>query len=179
MKNRVARVRELLQRELGSMLARDHAFPDVLVTVNDVEITQDLKNARVFIGVVGPEHRQQAVVDRLNKERGDLQYRVSRRVVLKHTPQLLFKLDHSVERGVRVTRIMEEIDRQLAESALLNPDPAPEEESKPEAGAPAPPEAAPASAGDTPEREKPNVSAAEEDDADDGDGDAPARRKRR
>jgi len=116
-KNRLVRVRELLQRELGAIIARDHAFPSVLVTVNDVDITPDLKHAYFYIGVIGPEHEAEQVVDTLNRQRGELQTRVSKRVILKNTPHFHFRLDHSVERGVRVTGIMETIDRQLAESA--------------------------------------------------------------
>jgi ribosome-binding factor A len=116
-KNRLVRVRELLQRELGAILARDHAFPGVLVTVNGVDVTPDLKHAHVYIGVIGPETESQHVVDTLNRQRGELQTRVSKRVILKNTPHFHFRLDHSIERGVRVTGIMEAIDRQLAESA--------------------------------------------------------------
>jgi ribosome-binding factor A len=116
-KNRLVRVRGLLQRELGAILARDHAFPGVLVTVNDVDITPDLKHAYVYIGIIGEEHEAQHVVDVLNRQHGELQSRVAKRVILKNTPHFHFRLDHSVERGVRVTRIMETIDRQLAESA--------------------------------------------------------------
>jgi ribosome-binding factor A len=99
------------------MLARDHAFPNVLVTVNDVDITPDLKHAYFFVGVIGPEHEARDVVETLNRQRGELQARVSKRVILKNTPHFHFRLDHSVERGVRITGIMETIDRQLAESA--------------------------------------------------------------
>ena len=117
MKNRLIRVRELLQRELGAILARDHAFPNVLVTVNDVDITPDLKHAYVYIGVIGPQHKAEHVVEVLNHQHGDLQSRVSKRVILKNTPRFHFRLDHSVERGVRITRIMDTIDQQLAASA--------------------------------------------------------------
>ena len=123
MTNRKARVTELIQRELSSILARDHAFPDVLVTVTDVDLTPDFKNAHIFIGVIGPATKQQAVVDKLNTQRGVLSSRVAKRVVLKNSPHFFFKLDHSVERGVRVTALMEQIDQQLNESALLNPEP--------------------------------------------------------
>ena len=68
MTNRKARVTELIQRELSSILARDHAFPDVLVTVTDVDLTPDFKNAHIFIGVIGPAAKQQAVVDKLVSE---------------------------------------------------------------------------------------------------------------
>lgn len=132
MKNRVVRVSELLQRELGAMITRDHAFPDVLVTVNDIEMSPDLRHAVVFIGVIGPEHRGQQVVDALNLRHGDYQTRLSRRVVLKNTPRLHFRLDRSVERGVRVTGIMEMIDRQLAESAAReSAESAPADEERP------------------------------------------------
>ncbi len=127
MKNRLARVRELIQRELGSILARDHAFPGVLVTINSVDITPDLKQAHVYIGVIGRPEESGRVVETLNRKRADFQHRLSRRVILKNTAQLHFKLDHSVERGVRITKMMEEIDQQLAVAAArdaLNP-PAP------------------------------------------------------
>ena len=150
MTNRKARVTELIQRELSSILARDHAFPDVLVTVTDVDLTPDFKNAHIFIGVIGPAAKQQAVVDKLNTQRGLLSSRVAKRVVLKNSPHFFFKLDHSVERGVRVTALMEQIDQQLNESALLNPEPA--EEAPTSAGlnspAPAPAVAVPAKESD-------------------------------
>lgn len=127
MTNRIAKVRSLIQHELGTMIARDHAFPDVLVTINDVDLTPDLRNAHIFIGVIGSPAKQQAAVDQLNASRGVLSSRLSKRVILRNTPHLHFKLDHSVERGVRVTALMEEIDKQLAESAILNPEPVTEE----------------------------------------------------
>jgi ribosome-binding factor A len=121
MTNRKARVTELITRELSTILARDHAFPDVLVTVTDMDLTPDFKNAHIFIGVIGPAAKQEAVIEKLNSQRGLLSSRVAKRIVLKNMPHFFFKLDHSVERGVRVTALMEQIDQQLIESALLNP----------------------------------------------------------
>ena len=121
MTNRKARVTELITRELSTILARDHAFPDVLVTVTDMDLTPDFKNAHIFIGVIGPAAKQEAVIEKLNAQRGLLSSRVAKRIVLKNMPHFFFKLDHSVERGVRVTALMEQIDQQLIESAILNP----------------------------------------------------------
>lgn len=122
MKNRLVRVRELLQRELGAIIARDHAFPGMLVTVNDVDITPDLKHCYVYIGVIGPEHKAERVVEKLNYQHGDLQSRVAKRVILKNTPRFHFRLDKSVERGVRITGIMEIIDKQLADAPVQETD---------------------------------------------------------
>jgi len=52
MSQRVLRVRELIKRELSTMLTRDFDFPGVLVTVNDVDITPDFKQAHVFIYIL-------------------------------------------------------------------------------------------------------------------------------
>ncbi|MES2707667.1 MAG: 30S ribosome-binding factor RbfA [Verrucomicrobiota bacterium] len=146
MTNRVAKVRSLIQHELGTMIARDHAFPDVLVTINDVDLTPDLRNAHIFIGVIGSPSKQQAAVDQLNASRGLLSSRLAKRVILRNTPHLHFKLDHSVERGVRVTSLMEEIDKQLVESAILNPEPPADETAAPDKTGAAVPAEAPAAA---------------------------------
>ena len=136
--NRKARVTELITRELSTILARDHAFPDVLVTVTDMDLTPDFKNAHIFIGVIGPAAKQEAVIEKLNSQRGLLSSRVAKRIVLRNMPHFFFKLDHSVERGVRVTALMEQIDQQLIESAILNPPLPGEETLTPAAAAPVP-----------------------------------------
>lgn len=128
MKNRLVRVRELLQRELGAIIARDHAFPGLLVTVNDVDITPDLKHCYVYIGVIGGLQKAERVVEKLNFQHGDLQSRVAKRVILKNTPRFHFRLDNSVERGVRITGIMEAIDKQMAESGASVSDVAAEDD---------------------------------------------------
>jgi ribosome-binding factor A len=125
MKNRLARVNELIQRELGMIIQKDLEFPGVLVTINGIDITPDLRHCHIYIGVIGPEQEQEKVVTKLNDKRSALQKRLTGRVTLKQTPHLHFKLDHSVERGVRVTRIMEGIDAEIGKDAwkdLLNED---------------------------------------------------------
>jgi ribosome-binding factor A len=117
MKNRLVRVNELIQREIGSIIQKDLEFPGVLVTVNSVDVTPDLKHCHVYIGVIGGGPQQEDVVAQLNEKHGHLQKRLMSRVVLKFTPKLHFKLDPSVERGVRVTQIMQQIDEQIGPDA--------------------------------------------------------------
>ena len=103
------RVRELLKREIGSLLTNDYSF-NALVTVNDVDVTPDLKNAHIFIGIIGNESEKNKIVNRLNKDRGAIQHKVSKRVVMKFTPKMHFKSDLSIERGVRTLSIIESLD---------------------------------------------------------------------
>ena len=109
MSQRLLRVRELLKREVGSLLTNDYSF-NALVTVNDVDVTPDLKNAHIFIGIIGNESEKIKIVNRLNKDRGSIQHKVSKRVVMKFTPKMHFKSDLSIERGVRTLSIIESLD---------------------------------------------------------------------
>jgi ribosome-binding factor A len=109
MKHRLLRVNELLKRELSSLLVREVRFDDLLVTVNQVDVTPDLKSAHVYVSVLGEIGRDQ-VIPTLEENRSMLQAELSRHVVLKYTPHLLFHLDDSIERGSRVLEILEEIE---------------------------------------------------------------------
>lgn len=110
MKHRLLRVRELLRREIGDVVRKDFTFEDALVTVNDVDISPDLRQANVFVGVIARDDASgEQIVEELNRRHGAIQKRVFSRVVLKYTPHLTFRLDRSVERGVRVVSLMDEL----------------------------------------------------------------------
>jgi ribosome-binding factor A len=109
MKHRLQRVNEVLRRELGELLSREFTFKAKLVTVQQVDVTPDLKHAHVFISVIGADDEAKAVMATLHDNRPQLQHSLSRRVVLKYTPHLHFKLDDTIERGTRVISILEDI----------------------------------------------------------------------
>lgn len=110
MKNRLDRVNELIKRELGELIQRDVPTSAQLVTVLAVDIAPDLKNADVWIGIIGSEEQQRDSMARLHEARKELQRELSRRVIIKYTPHLHFKLDHAAERGDRVLQILSELD---------------------------------------------------------------------
>ncbi|MEP6668142.1 MAG: 30S ribosome-binding factor RbfA [Chthoniobacter sp.] len=110
MKHRLERVNELLKRELGDLLRREVSFEAALVTVQQVDITPDLKHAHVYISVMGNEAQTKAAMAKLHDSRISLQHLLSKRVVLKYTPHLHFKLDDTIERGTRIINLLESID---------------------------------------------------------------------
>lgn len=121
------RVRELMKRELSSIVQRDYEFKDVLVTINEVDVTPDLRQAHVFVSVLGAEHLQRKTLAKLQRDAGQLQVKISKRVVLRYTPRLNFKLDDSIERGVKLLSVIQGIDeeeaaRQAAAELLPDPD---------------------------------------------------------
>jgi len=109
MKHRLRRVNELVKRELSGIIAREISFDSAIVTINQVDVTNDLKNAHVFVSVLGAES-EQSVMNKLEDQRVALQAELAKHVVLKYTPHLVFHLDHSIERGTRVIQIMRELD---------------------------------------------------------------------
>ena len=110
MKHRLKRVQEVIKRELSELIVRDLNFDSVLVTVQEVDITPDLKHAHVFVSVLGSEEDKNAALAKLHDNRKMLQAAMSKRVVLKYTPQLHFKFDEALERGTRVIDLLEKID---------------------------------------------------------------------
>ena len=109
MKHRLLRVNEIVKRELSMIITRDMRFADMLVTVNAVDVTPDLRNAHVFVSVLG-KGSHKGVIAELDENRTVLQAELSKNVVLKYTPHLVFHLDESIERGSRVFQILQEIE---------------------------------------------------------------------
>ena len=109
LKHRLLRVNELLKRELSILIAREVSFDAALVTVNQVDVTANLKNAHVFISVLGSESKT-AVMEKLEAHRTTLQADLAKHVVLKYTPHLVFHIDDSIERGTRVIKILQELE---------------------------------------------------------------------
>ncbi len=110
MKNRLVRVEEIMKRELGQILERDLSFRESLVTVQHVDMTPDLRNCHVFISVYGAADNGRSVIAKLEKDRVSIQKAISKRVILKFTPRLHFKFDHSIERGDRIVQLLSELD---------------------------------------------------------------------
>lgn len=109
MKHRLERVCEVIKRELGVIIAREITFSSPLVTVSGVDITPDLKQAHVFVSALGSNSDRRNAIKLLEQNRVILQSALAKRVVIKHTPHLHFKLDDSVERGVRVLHILDDL----------------------------------------------------------------------
>jgi len=80
-----------------------------LVTVTGVDTTPDLRHATVFVSVLGSARKRRATLDGLAAAHGVLQARLGRQLRMKRTPQITFEYDPSVERGVRMTRLIDEL----------------------------------------------------------------------
>ncbi|MCS1407123.1 MAG: Ribosome-binding factor A [Verrucomicrobia subdivision 3 bacterium] len=106
------RVRELLKREIGEIIRQNYSIDQYgLISAVDIQMGNDLKSARVFIGIIGEKSQKRAAIRRLQKDQAAIQQEVASRVILKHLPRLRFVLDASLERGNRVLEIIEKLER--------------------------------------------------------------------
>ncbi len=109
---RLLRVRELLKREIGEVIRRKFNVSDVgLITVNDVDVSGDLKSAAVFISILGNPDQQKRGLATLTEHRPRIQSLMAKAVVLKYTPTLRFIVDDSINRGNRVMQILDELEK--------------------------------------------------------------------
>ena len=98
-------VRQVLSEAVGELKDPRIGF----VTVTGVETSSDLRQARVFVTVLGSERKREQTLAGLTAAHGLLQARIARDLRMKRTPQLTFQYDPSVERGVRMSRLIDEL----------------------------------------------------------------------
>ncbi|HYD85240.1 MAG TPA: 30S ribosome-binding factor RbfA [Opitutus sp.] len=135
MSNRTLRVNELIQRELSDILRKRYQSESVTITITEVRVAPDLRDARVFISVMGSDEDRERKLRWLRTHARDIREELGRRIVLKYLPRFEYVADNSMEKGTRILQMLDEIDRQ-------SPLPEPTEDG--EAAAEEPPEDRPA-----------------------------------
>jgi ribosome-binding factor A len=109
MTGRMRRVNQTLKEVLSEGIGELKDPRIGFVTITGVETAPDLSQARVFVSVLGSVRKREASLAGLAAAHGVLQARIARDLRLKRTPQLTFEYDPSVERGVRMTQLIDEL----------------------------------------------------------------------
>ena len=103
------RVNEALREVLSAHLAEGLKDPRVgFVTVTAVKTSADLRHARVYVSILGDEETRSAGLAGLRSATGFLQAHIASELTLKHTPALAFEYDDTVDRGMRISRLLDE-----------------------------------------------------------------------
>ncbi len=109
---RMRRVDEAMRAVLSDVIASDLKDPRIgFVTVTGVKTSPDLRHARVYVSVLGDEAERETTLEGLRSAHGFLQRHVASELKLKHTPALTFLYDPSVDRGMRITQLLDESAR--------------------------------------------------------------------
>jgi ribosome-binding factor A len=109
MAQRMRRVNELMREVIGSAIASELEDPRIgFVTVTSVDTSADLRSARVYVSVLGDAADREATLTGLRSSHGVLQAAIARETRIKRTPTLTFHYDDAPERGVRISRMLED-----------------------------------------------------------------------
>lgn len=125
MTKRTDRLNSLLKEVLSDVIAREVRNPHVatLLTVTRVDITKDLRYAKVYVSVIGDDTERKSTIEGLQQSSGFIAVNASKQVVMRYFPELRFYLDDSVDQHMRIEKVLGEIK---SERTLREPE-SPEE----------------------------------------------------
>ena len=109
MGQRVVRVSELVKREISDLLHTRYQAEAVYITITEVEVSPDLRHARVYYSVLGKDHESQKAERFLSDHAPEIRHQMGKRVILKYLPALEFISDQSIKRGSRLNALLDEI----------------------------------------------------------------------
>jgi len=107
---RAVRVGELLKEEISQIVLREMKDPRIgFVSVTDVEVSGDLRHAKVFISVYGSDQEKKETLEGLQQAQGFVRKLVGERIKIHHTPEIIFRYDDSIENGVHISEIIKDL----------------------------------------------------------------------
>jgi ribosome-binding factor A len=118
-----------MREEIATFLANDVKDPRILglVTVTGVEVTRDLRHAKVFVSVLGSESQRAATFEGLNGVAAHLRGRVGRALRLRAAPEIEFRNDESIAHAAHIEQLLAQVRRDLPDQAADTPAPAEDE----------------------------------------------------
>jgi len=109
-KIRVGRVGEQIKKEISQLIQYELKDPRIgFVTVTGVNVSGDLSHAVIYISIMGTEDQLKGTISALEKAKGFLRSEIGKRVRLRHTPDLIFKLDESIAYGSKIEKLIQDI----------------------------------------------------------------------
>jgi len=108
---RFIRINEEMRREISNIIREELKDPSIpeMTTVTEVDVTRDLKYAKVYVSVFAEKEKQQEALEGLKRAKGFIRREVAVRLNLRNTPELLFVLDTSIEYALNMSKIMNDI----------------------------------------------------------------------
>ena len=109
--DRITRISEEIKKELSMIIKNDIKDPRLseIVTVVGVSVTKDLRYAKTFISVLGDSQAKTNSITALKSAAGFIRHEIGERVKLRYTPEFIFELDESIEHGIHIAKILNDI----------------------------------------------------------------------
>jgi len=110
MAHRPERLAEAIKQEISDVVRDEMKDPRIgFVTITRVEVTADLRYAKVYVSVLGEEKEQNETVEGLKKAKGFMRSELGKRIRLRHVPEISFILDQSMDRGIKVLNLLNRV----------------------------------------------------------------------
>ncbi len=106
---RADRLGDLLQREVSDILCRRIKDPRIgFCTIMRVDVSDDLRHAKAHVSIMGTESQQKSALAGLKSAAGFIRREIGRRIALRHTPEIVFVIDKSVDHSFRIAELLKE-----------------------------------------------------------------------
>jgi len=120
---RTDRLNSLLKEVITEVIRKDVKNPQVceLSTITRVDISRDLHHAKVYVSIIGTDEQKILTLEALESAAGFIAVKSSKKVVMHHFPELTFRLDNSVDKHIKIQKLLAEIQeerRSRSEEAL-------------------------------------------------------------
>ena len=111
-KDRISKINEEVRRELSNIVRelKDTRIP-MMTSIVAVRVTNDLSYAKVYVSVMGDEGVQKKAIEGLKSASGFVRREIGRKLQLRHTPEFIFELDHSIEQGAYINQLIHDINK--------------------------------------------------------------------
>jgi len=116
---RVQRVAEQVKEEIGEIIRRRYPLHEYgMITVTEVRMGADLRNARIFISIFGSEEKKQKTKKMLDADMPEIRMELAARIRLRFVPELLFSMDDSLDHAMNVAKILKQIEEDRSKSGI-------------------------------------------------------------
>lgn len=123
MSHRPEKVREFIKEQVSDIIQHQLKDPRIgFVSVTDVEVSGDLRHAKVFVSVLGDAQAKTDTMAGLESAQGYIRGELGRRLQMRFTPEVIFRLDDSIERGTRVVTLIREVTQGPDDNRSPRPD---------------------------------------------------------
>ena len=109
---RIDKVQEFIKQEVSQIIQKDIKDPRVgFVTVTDVEMTRDLRHAKIFLSLMGSDEQKKATWEALNRALGFMRSEIGKRIRLRCTPELSLHLDKSLDYSNHIQKLLLQLEK--------------------------------------------------------------------
>jgi|SRR5699024_3445750 len=110
---RVSRISTEIKRVISQLIIESIKDPRVneLTTITDVEVTNDLSFAKVYVGVFGDDKAKEDAIEGLENAKGFIKRELGQKIELRHIPELIFEIDETIEHGNKIESLIKEINK--------------------------------------------------------------------